>query len=169
MTCRKCSAELTTSNTYPSFLKARNSLCKNCAKRPRPLTFVHRHRLADIDTANMTAVCQTCGRVPLLTLKHNKGRVRYACWLSLRSYEQSITPARVEFKDQAWQMWQAQQGTCALCSQPFSGQAVLDHDHATGIIRGFIHQNCNKGLGFFYDDPHLLRLAALYLERSTKP
>lgn len=43
----------------------------------------------------------------------------------------------------------AQQGLkCRLCSQPLSEeQAVLDHDHRTGLIRGTLHRGCNSALG----------------------
>jgi hypothetical protein len=37
---------------------------------------------------------------------------------------------------------------CRLCSQPLSeDQAVLDHDHKSGQIRGTIHRGCNSALG----------------------
>jgi hypothetical protein len=37
---------------------------------------------------------------------------------------------------------------CALCKMPCSSQqAVLDHDHKTGKIRGVLHRTCNGLLG----------------------
>lgn len=37
-----------------------------------------------------------------------------------------------------------QNNLCALCLQPCdSTQAVLDHDHKTGHIRGVLHRGCN--------------------------
>jgi hypothetical protein len=43
----------------------------------------------------------------------------------------------------------AEQGNlCALCSTPVSAdQAVLDHEHTTGAIRGTLHRGCNALLG----------------------
>jgi hypothetical protein len=37
---------------------------------------------------------------------------------------------------------------CALCSEAVTpDQAVLDHDHKTGYIRGVLHRGCNSLLG----------------------
>jgi hypothetical protein len=49
---------------------------------------------------------------------------------------------------------------CEICGDV--GQAV-DHDHATGEIRGVLCHACNQGLGKFEDNPDLLIQAAHYL------
>lgn len=42
----------------------------------------------------------------------------------------------------------AQKGYCAVCQLPLSAkEAVLDHDHRTGICRGVLHAGCNSLLG----------------------
>lgn len=40
-----------------------------------------------------------------------------------------------------------QLGACALCSEPIQDDAVLDHDHKTGMIRSVLHRGCNALLG----------------------
>lgn len=41
-----------------------------------------------------------------------------------------------------------QLGRCALCLQPVKpGEAVGDHCHTTGQMRGVLHRGCNSGLG----------------------
>lgn len=41
-----------------------------------------------------------------------------------------------------------QGGTCALCGEACSlAEAVTDHDHKTGQIRGILHRGCNAMLG----------------------
>jgi hypothetical protein len=59
-----------------------------------------------------------------------------------------------------------QGGVCAVCSRPpTSGISLhVDHDHATGRIRGLLCFRCNNALGDLEDDPALLRAAARYLE-----
>lgn len=61
-----------------------------------------------------------------------------------------------------------QGGVCAICDSPEAGGRwatfAVDHDHATGELRGLLCQPCNVGIGQFSDDPSRLRRAADYLE-----
>lgn len=43
---------------------------------------------------------------------------------------------------------------------------VCDHDHETDEFRGWICDDCNGGLGKFYDDIERLEAAIEYLKRS---
>lgn len=53
---------------------------------------------------------------------------------------------------------------CAICKQ--ETKLVVDHDHASGKIRGMLCRYCNLGLGHFKDSSELLRAAAKYLRRG---
>lgn len=65
-----------------------------------------------------------------------------------------------------------QGGLCAICRKPQSvrrqnktpDRLAIDHDHATGKVRGLLCHNCNHALGKMRDDPSLLRAAIAYLE-----
>lgn len=50
---------------------------------------------------------------------------------------------------------------CVICG--VGGKLVVDHDHTTGEVRGMLCNHCNRGLGHFRDDPHLLEFARMYL------
>lgn len=64
-----------------------------------------------------------------------------------------------------------QEGKCAICcrSKPSDRMKdldrpfALDHDHATGKLRGLLCGRCNKGLGYFGDSVELLQRATEYL------
>lgn len=63
-------------------------------------------------------------------------------------------------------MLEAQDFLCRLCQRPPTGRRPslhVDHDHATGRVRGLLCQNCNVGLGHFKDSPEILRRAIDYL------
>jgi Recombination endonuclease VII len=63
-------------------------------------------------------------------------------------------------------MLQGQAGRCLVCLhlQPLPH---VDHDHATGEIRGLLCFRCNGALGQFRDDPTVMRRAADYLEEAA--
>lgn len=58
---------------------------------------------------------------------------------------------------------------CEVCGRP-PGQRRLhfDHDHTTGLFRGWLCSGCNIALGHVQDDPAILRALVLYLESWYK-
>ena len=67
-----------------------------------------------------------------------------------------------------------QAGVCAICEKAETksrGHDVralsVDHDHNTQAVRALLCGNCNQGLGYFCDDPALLRRAVAYLEKYS--
>jgi hypothetical protein len=52
---------------------------------------------------------------------------------------------------------------CEVCDAPCA-RVFWDHDHATGVFRGWLCPACNTTLGFAKDDPDRLRKLAAYLE-----
>lgn len=69
-------------------------------------------------------------------------------------------------------MLDAQEGKCAICGTSEPGGAAndtwkVDHDHATGHVRGLLCHRCNLGLGYFRDNPESLEAAIAYLANSA--
>lgn len=64
-----------------------------------------------------------------------------------------------------------QGGVCAICLKPETSLSKLgnplplsvDHDHATGKVRGLLCAHCNRGIGALNDDPQILIQAIKYL------
>jgi Recombination endonuclease VII len=58
-----------------------------------------------------------------------------------------------------------QGGACYGCLAKIDDlTACIDHDHATGRVRGLLCQSCNWGLGHLNDDPTTLRRLMAYLD-----
>lgn len=74
-------------------------------------------------------------------------------------------------------MLAAQGGGCACCGgvethRYASGKTKalsVDHDHATGDVRGLLCVKCNRAIGYFDDSPLRMRAAADYLECHQSP
>lgn len=65
----------------------------------------------------------------------------------------------------------AQNYKCAICETSRDSLArglVVDHDHATGIVRGLLCHRCNKGIGLLKDNTTALHNAVAYLKRATR-
>ncbi len=64
--------------------------------------------------------------------------------------------------EHADRMLAEQGGVCAICREAPAGH--VDHDHATGRIRGLLCFNCNGALGQFRDRKELMLRAIAYLD-----
>ena len=62
-------------------------------------------------------------------------------------------------------MWKAQSGLCAICDDILTRPHV-DHDHATGKVRGLLCHRCNPGIGLLKESIDTLQQAQKYLKQS---
>ena len=60
-----------------------------------------------------------------------------------------------------------QNNLCAICgtSDPILSDWCCDHDHKTNQARGLLCLQCNAGLGYFRDNPEVLKSAIEYLNK----
>jgi hypothetical protein len=72
--------------------------------------------------------------------------------------------------DDVFDIYKKQKGKCGICESKMDGifNTNLDHNHATGKIRGLLCGNCNFLLGHAKDDIGILRKAIIYLNRYEK-
>lgn len=63
-----------------------------------------------------------------------------------------------------------QGGGCAICARTpdEEGRRLhVDHDHETGLVRGLLCGNCNRGIGYLGDSHERISSAADYLARAS--
>lgn len=70
------------------------------------------------------------------------------------------------------QILNEQGGVCAGCGGPPTGRSdefyYVDHDHATGRVRGLLCHGCNSVLGYAKDRPEVLENLAEYLRKPVE-
>lgn len=63
--------------------------------------------------------------------------------------------------EQYEEIYNHQEGKCEICGKFFPVLAV-DHNHATGQIRGLLCRDCNAGFGLLKEDIEILNNAIVY-------
>jgi hypothetical protein len=66
------------------------------------------------------------------------------------------------------EMFLKQNGCCAICGKhqkKFKKAFAVDHCHKTGEIRGLLCSNCNRAIGYLYDNILYLNSAIQYLNK----
>lgn len=81
-----------------------------------------------------------------------------------RKAKYGVTPEQVQ------EILTKQNGVCAICGRPESRQQnghiqamAVDHDHATGRVRGLLCGACNSAIGLLQDDTALFQNAIVYI------
>lgn len=103
--------------------------------------------------------CANCGAV---TLIYKKSKGRYVCPNST-TFTRSV-PTKTKVRNaRIEELGRKFNGHCDICNDPIEKPHV-DHDHKTGLARGYLCFSCNVGLGHFKDSPELLAKAIEYLQ-----
>lgn len=98
--------------------------------------------------------------------------VTYSEWVAANPEQRRQSQVRYEMKkrygitpEDYEVMLARQNGVCAICGKPEPRGQRLSVDHTGDLVRGLLCTHCNPGLGYFLDDPALLRAAADYLDK----
>lgn len=144
--------------------------CTKCSET-KPITeFNLSRRATETRNAVFRPWCKTCqGEIAKKWFEENPDRQlaskRRHNW---RSY--GMTPEKYN------QMLAEQGGVCAICGQDEpaangrTGKKFLlsvDHDHATGEVRGLLCNRCNRAIGLMSDSTDLLKKAIYYLQERA--
>lgn len=120
--------------------------------------------------------CPTCGKVKHANKFHPNARTPdgLSTYCKPCQYAKQVEKQYGITGEDYLKMLEEQEGRCYLCGQEettkIKGKAgqtrrlSVDHCHAKGHVRALLCGKCNTGLGYFRDDPQLLRKAADYLE-----
>jgi hypothetical protein len=123
-----------------------------------------------------SAKCPTC-RTPTTPNPQSVGREgggRY-CGDCSRRREAHRTVAKYGITLDEYERRAVEQGgVCAICQQSESAagnhggvrRLTVDHDHATGVVRGLLCSRCNVAIGMLDDDPERFVAAAEYLRSA---
>ena len=142
----------------------------------------------------VTKLCGVCGETKAIeqfALRSDSGGRRHLCnkckhkkyggWKRKNPAKAKVIQRRTNLK--AWgltmddfaKMLDEQGGVCAICKHPSTRKChrtghpyplVVDHDHATGKIRGLLCDKCNRAIGLLRDSVDVLEKAIAYLERA---
>lgn len=141
------------------------------AKKEKQKEYMKRWRAANADKIKVyqknwkaeNAVSQAEYQKAYMAEYQAKPDIQYKTWERNLRRNYRMTP------DDFNKLWKDQDGKCAICQvdmQPRGRKpdaAAVDHNHATGEVRGLLCRACNHGIGCLKDNPDVLKAAAEYL------
>jgi hypothetical protein len=162
ITCKWCSVPKTEEEYFPSFLRMNYHVCRQCqidrnTTRRRDKGVKERvYRTTQERKDLKRQYDETYNREHREQIAHSGRKRLYG--ITAEEYERKLAD---------------QGGVCAACRQPETRKAPksktiaplhVDHDHATGQVRGLLCHRCNMALGYAREDPDVLRSLATYVE-----
>lgn len=79
-----------------------------------------------------------------------------------RRYHYGLEPEQYEA------LLAAQDGLCAVCCSPGGARGLaVDHDHASGRVRGLLCGPCNSAIGLLKERPDNFERAVAYLKKDA--
>lgn len=145
-------------------------VCKDCSRTPEEVEFGKHPKTID----RLSIVCKPCNRIrikasmakyspeKLAEIDERRKSDPYKSANLMRDFGVDL-----DFYNR---LLSQQRNKCAICINNFTVDDFpqVDHDHATGKVRGLLCRTCNMGLGMFKDDIDKLEQATNYLNRTSE-
>jgi hypothetical protein len=143
-----------------------------CCKKVKPLRFFPKNRTTSAD--GYYHRCKLCDRRSC-----HKSREKIRKLLGTRAFrdKERVRSLRNKYGltvDQYGEMCAQQNNLCAICSKPETTilrgavrALCVDHDHATGKVRGLLCQDCNSGIGAFGENVETMLAAIAYVKKHN--
>lgn len=133
--------------------RGRFSSCKDCEEKYRKLP---KSRELQNERVKRSKNRLRTRNLPKLRQMERRQNLKRNYGMTLEDYESLVT---------------LHNGVCAICGEkPTKGRGKklhIDHDHATGKIRGLLCGQCNSALGNFKDNVAILKSAIKYLRKNS--
>ena len=160
----------------------RDKLCPHCGivkSAPADFYFRKRTTAAGVMYRYPSSRCKDCTKATTLKwYNNNHEQARERARKSRRErpdlHKDRHLRATYGITLEEWEkMRDAQDGGCKICRRVLEPDSrgrtlMVDHCHSSGAVRGLLCVGCNRGLGFYEDDPARLRAAADYLEEARR-
>jgi hypothetical protein len=111
----------------------------------------------------LTACCKQCTAEKSYMYYHankEKAKISHRNWVLKNKDKVAFTKAKSSYGIQKDE-YDSLIRVCQICGN--TTNLRIDHSHQSGRIRGMLCDGCNKGLGFFKDNPTLLLRASDYI------
>jgi hypothetical protein len=139
--------------------------CPDCGEKKLPADFyVDRKKINGLST-----YCKACCRIRAkgsYARNPERSKAAHRDWVAKNPERNRANKLKSAYGILAAD-FEALAKVCVICGCE-TGLCV-DHSHQSGRIRGLLCNACNKGLGFFRDNPSLLYRAADYILGVAKP
>lgn len=120
------------------------------------LTGDNRHKLSNINIDYRTAKCSICGPTSLY-IKGSRPRCATKSMCEQMKLGYYIGMIDIE------KLIGAKPSICNICLKTVNRRMVVDHDHNTNEIRGWLCDKCNIALGYLSDDENTITRLAEYM------
>lgn len=113
--------------------------------------------------------CKKCDRErskAYYAANKEKAKEAHKKWVSNNKDKVAFTKAKSAYGISK-EEYESLEKVCVICGS--TTNLRIDHSHQSGRVRGMLCDHCNKGLGFFKDNPTLLLRASDYILGIAKP